>query len=182
MLLFQDWSSEQTWFSVLWHNTHGSWWAPDKPSNCTLELGKPMKFLICPRTFLYYLLFWWIVMLGSISCGKSLSIFNTTSFTLCRCIIGIRVRNFNKPKHFATIALKAIVEMQVSADSNTHEHQCLNITQPIFQSIDVSVTNIQLILIVDSFQSKQEFVEFSSLKPFQSPISAQFLRELNEFL
>ncbi len=150
-----------------------------------------MKFLICPRTFLYYLLFWWIVMLGSISCGKSLSIFNTTSFTLCRCIVGIRVRNFNKPKHFATIALKAIVEMQVSADSNktcnafgtlAHEHQCLNITQPIFQSIDVSVTNIQLILIVDSFQSKQELVEFSSLKPFQSPISAQFLRELNEFL
>ena len=150
-----------------------------------------MKFLICPRTFLYYLLFWWIVMLGSISCGKSLSIFNTTSFTLCRCIIGIRVRNFNKPKHFATIALKAIVEMQVSADSNktcnafgtlAHEHQRLNITQPIFQSVDVSITNIQLILIVDLFQSKQELVEFSSLKPFQSPISAQFLRELNEFL
>ena len=62
---------------------------------------------------------------------------------------------------FATMTLKAIAEMQVSADSNktcntfgtlSHEHQCLNIlTQPIFQSIDVSVTNIQLILIVDSF-------------------------------
>ena len=40
-LLFQDWSSEQTWFSVLWHNTHGSWWAPDKPSNHTLALVYP---------------------------------------------------------------------------------------------------------------------------------------------
>ena len=87
---------------------------------------------------------------------------------------------------FAAIALKAIAEMQASADSNktcntfgfgtlAHEHQCLNITQPIFQLIDVSVTNFQLILIVDSFQSKQEL-------PFWSPTSIQFLTELNKFL
>jgi hypothetical protein len=47
----------------------------------------------------------------------------------------------------ATIALKPIVEMQVSADSKetcnalgtlAHEHQCLNRTQPIFQWMDVS--------------------------------------------
>jgi hypothetical protein len=46
----------------------------------------------------------------------------------------------------ATIALKAIVEMQVLADSKetfnafgtlAHEHQHLNRTQPIFQSSDV---------------------------------------------
>ena len=51
---------------------------------------------------------------------------------------------------FATIALKAIAEMQALADSNktcntfgmlAHDHQRLNITQPIFQLIDVSVTN-----------------------------------------
>ena len=60
-----------------------------KPQNCTLVLGKPMKFLICPRTFLYYLPFWWIVMLGSISCGKSPSIFNTDSFTPCLHIVCI---------------------------------------------------------------------------------------------
>jgi hypothetical protein len=54
----------------------------------------------------------------------------------------------------ATITLKAIAEVQVSADSKetcnafgmlAHEHQCLNRTPPIFQSIDVSVTNFQLI-------------------------------------
>jgi hypothetical protein len=67
--------------------------------------------------------------------------------------------------------------MQVSADSketsNTfhtlaHEHQHLNRTQPIFQSIDVSVTNFQLILIVDSFQFqlKQKLVDFSSSNDF----------------
>jgi hypothetical protein len=76
---------------------------------------------------------------------------------------------------FATIALKAIAEMQASADSNktcnafgtlAHEHQRLNITQPIFQSINVSVTNFQLILIVDLFQLKQELVDFSSLNAF----------------
>jgi hypothetical protein len=76
---------------------------------------------------------------------------------------------------FAIIALKAIAKMQVSADSNktcnafgmlAHEHQRLNITQPIFQLIDVSVTNFQLILIVDSFQLKQELVNFSSSNAF----------------
>ena len=76
---------------------------------------------------------------------------------------------------FATIALKAIAEMQASADSNktcnafgtlAHEHQRLNITQPIFQSIDVSVTNFQLILIVVVSQLKQELVNFSSLNAF----------------
>jgi hypothetical protein len=75
----------------------------------------------------------------------------------------------------ATIALKAIAEMQVSADSKetcnafrklAHEHQCLNRTQPIFQLIDVSVTNFQLILIVESFQLKQELVDFSLLNAF----------------
>ena len=101
MLLFQDWSSEQTWFSVLWHNTHGSYWAPDKPSNCTLSLGKPTKFLICPRTLLYYLPIWWIVMLGSTSCGKSPSIFNTDSFMPCLHIVCIWARNFNKTNQLA---------------------------------------------------------------------------------
>jgi hypothetical protein len=76
---------------------------------------------------------------------------------------------------FATIALKAIVEMQASAYSNktcnafgtlAHEHQCLNITQPIFQLIDVSITNFQLILIVDLFQLKQEMVNFSLSNAF----------------
>ncbi len=76
---------------------------------------------------------------------------------------------------FATIALKTIAEMQASADSNktcnafgtlAHEHHRLNITQPIFQSIDVSVTNFQLILIVDLFQLKQELVDFSSSNAF----------------
>jgi hypothetical protein len=66
----------------------------------------------------------------------------------------------------AMIALKAIAEMQVSADSketcNTfetlaHDHQCLNRTQPIFQWINVSVANFQLILIVNLFQLKQDF-------------------------
>ena len=65
----------------------------------------------------------------------------------------------------ATIALKAIAEMQVLADSEetcnafrtlAHKHQRLNRTQPIFQSIGVSITNFQLILIVDPFQLKQE--------------------------
>jgi hypothetical protein len=50
----------------------------------------------------------------------------------------------------ATIALKAIAEMQASAGSKetcnvfgtlTHEYQRLNNTRPIFQSIDVSITN-----------------------------------------
>ncbi len=66
----------------------------------------------------------------------------------------------------AIIASKAIAEMQVSANPKetcnafgtfAHEHQCLNRTQPIFWLIDVSVTNFQLILIVDSFQLKQDF-------------------------
>jgi hypothetical protein len=65
--------------------------------------------------------------------------------------------------------------MQASADLNktcntfgtlAHEHQRLNITQPIFQSIDVSVTNFQLILIVVVSQLKQELVNFSSLNAF----------------
>jgi hypothetical protein len=65
--------------------------------------------------------------------------------------------------------------MQVSADSKetsnalrtlAHEHQHLNRTQPIFQSIDVSVPNFQLILIVDLFQLKQELIDFSSLDDF----------------
>jgi hypothetical protein len=76
---------------------------------------------------------------------------------------------------FATIALKAIAEMQASADSNktcnafgtlVHAHQCLNTTQPIFQLIDVSVTNFQLILIDDLFQLQQELVDFSSSNAF----------------
>jgi hypothetical protein len=76
---------------------------------------------------------------------------------------------------FATIALKAIAEMQSPADSNktcnsfgmlAHEHQCLNITQPIFQLIDVSVTNYQMILIVHLSHLKQELVDFSSSNAF----------------
>jgi len=76
---------------------------------------------------------------------------------------------------FATIALKAIVEMQASADSNktcnafrtlAHEHQRFNITQLIFQLIDVSVTNFQMILIVYSSQLKRELVDFSSTNVF----------------
>jgi hypothetical protein len=76
---------------------------------------------------------------------------------------------------FATIALKAIAEMQASADSNktcnafgmlAHEHQRFNITQLISQLIDVSVTNFQMILIVDSSQLKQELVDFSSSNTF----------------
>jgi hypothetical protein len=76
---------------------------------------------------------------------------------------------------FSTIALKAIAEMQALADSNktcnafgtlAHEHQRLNITPSIFRLIDVSVTNFQLILIVDSFQLKQESVDFSSSNAF----------------
>jgi hypothetical protein len=68
--------------------------------------------------------------------------------------------------------------MQVSADSKeknnafgtlAHGHQHLNRTQPIFQPIDVSVTNFQLILIVDSFQLKQELVDFSSSNDFYIP-------------
>ncbi len=64
------------------------------------------------------------------------------------------------------IASKAMAEMQVSANSketcNTygtlaHEHQCLNRTQPIFQLINVSITNFQLILIVDLFELRQDF-------------------------
>jgi hypothetical protein len=66
---------------------------------------------------------------------------------------------------FATIALKAIAEMQASADSNKTCNR-FNITQPIFQSIDAFVTNFQLILIVDSFQLKQELIDFSSLNAF----------------
>jgi len=65
--------------------------------------------------------------------------------------------------------------MQASADSNktcnafrtlAHEHQRFNITQLIFQLIDVSVTNFQMILIVDSSQLKQELVDFSSSNAF----------------
>jgi len=47
-----------------------------------------------------------------------------------------------------------------------HEHQCLNITQPIFQLIDVSVTNYQMILIVHLSHLKQELVDFSSSNAF----------------
>ena len=63
----------------------------------------------------------------------------------------------------------------MSADSNktcnafrtlAHEHLCLNISEPIFQSIDLSVTNFQLIMIVDSFQSTQKLVNFSSANAF----------------
>jgi hypothetical protein len=57
------------------------------------------------------------------------------------------------------------VEMQASADSNNTCNR-VNITQPIFQSIDAFVTNFQLILIVDSFQLKQELVGFSSSNAF----------------
>jgi hypothetical protein len=80
-----------------------------------------------------------------------------------------------KQNSFATIALKAIAEMQASADSNktcnafgtlAHEHQRLNITQPIFQLINMSVTNFQMILIVDSSQLKQELLNFSSPNAF----------------
>ena len=39
------------------NNAHGSRRRHDKTSKCTLALGKPMKFLICPCTFLYYLPF-----------------------------------------------------------------------------------------------------------------------------
>jgi hypothetical protein len=67
--------------------------------------------------------------------------------------------------NFATIALKAIAEMQVSADLNKTCNR-FNITQSIFQSIDAFVTNFQLILIVDSFQLKQELVDFSSSNAF----------------
>jgi hypothetical protein len=65
--------------------------------------------------------------------------------------------------------------MQASADSNktcnafgtlAHEHQRFNITQLIFQLIDVSVTNFQMILTVDSSQLKQELVDFSSSNAF----------------
>ncbi len=42
-----------------------------KPSNDTFALSKPMKFHMCPHTLLYYLPIWWIVMYGSVSCGKS---------------------------------------------------------------------------------------------------------------
>jgi hypothetical protein len=63
------------------------------------------------------------------------------------------------------IALKAIAEMQASADSNKTCNR-FNITQPIFQSIDAFVTNFQLILIVDSFQLKQELIDFSSSNAF----------------
>jgi hypothetical protein len=66
--------------------------------------------------------------------------------------------------------LKAIAEMQASADSNKTCNR-FNITQPIFQSIDAFVTNFQLILIVDSFQLKQEFVQLPTI-----------LRELNNDL
>jgi hypothetical protein len=114
-------------------------------------------------------------MLGSISCGKSPSIFYTKSFTPCRCIVAFEPVTSTNQNSFATIALKAIAEMQASADLNktcntfgtlAHEHQRLNITQPIFQSIDVSVTNFQLILIVVVSQLKQELVNFSSLNAF----------------
>jgi hypothetical protein len=55
--------------------------------------------------------------------------------------------------------------MQVSADLNKTCNR-FNITQSIFQSIDAFVTNFQLILIVDSFQLKQELVDFSSSNAF----------------
>ncbi len=66
------------WYSVLLHNnTHGSWRAPNKPSNCTIALGKPTKFQICPGAILNYLFLWiWIVMYGSLSTGKSYRNFN----------------------------------------------------------------------------------------------------------
>ena len=75
----------------------------------------------------------------------------------------------------ATIVLKAIAEMQALADSTeicnafrmfTLENQRLKRTQLIFQLIDVSINNFQLILIVDLFQLKQELVDFSSLNAF----------------
>jgi hypothetical protein len=92
---------------------------------------------------------------------------------------------------FATIALKATVEMQASADSNktcnalgmlAHEHQRFNISQLIFQLIDVSVTNFQMILIVDSSQLKEELVDFSSSNAFSIATLTQFLRKFNTFL
>jgi hypothetical protein len=42
---------------------------------------------------------------------------------------------------FATIALKAIAEMQASADSNKTCNR-FNITQPIFQSIDAFISQV----------------------------------------
>ena len=55
--------------------------------------------------------------------------------------------------------------INIKANSNKTCNR-FNITQPIFQSIDAFVTNFQLILIVDSFQLKQELVDFSSSNAF----------------
>jgi hypothetical protein len=48
----------------------------------------------------------------------------------------------------------------------TEQAGCIASAQPIFQSIDKPATNFQLILIVDSFQSKQELVDFLSSNAF----------------
>jgi hypothetical protein len=48
----------------------------------------------------------------------------------------------------------------------TERAGCIASAQPIFQSIDKPATNFQLILIVDSFQSKQELVDFLSSNAF----------------
>ncbi len=93
---------------IFQHNAHGSRRRHDKTSKCTLALGKPTKFLICLRTFLYYLPIWWIVMLGSISCDKSPSIFNTDSFTPCLHIVCIWARNFNKPNQFSKDSIESL--------------------------------------------------------------------------
>ncbi len=111
-LLFQDWSSEQTQFSVLWHNTHGSWWAPNKPSNHTLVLGKPTKFLICPCTLLYYLLIWWVVMCWIQSLAVKVQASSTPKVSHHTvALLAFEPVTSKKQNNFATIAVKAIAKM-----------------------------------------------------------------------
>ncbi len=64
---------------------------PTSPQTAHLRSESQQSFssALIPFSLLYCLPIWWIVMLGSISCGKSPSIFNTDSFTPCLCIVCI---------------------------------------------------------------------------------------------
>ena len=153
-LLFQDWSSEQTWFSVLWHNTHGSWWAPDKPSNCTLALSKPAEFLIWLRTLLYYLPIWWIVMLGSISWVRLTAVKVQVSSipTVSRhafAMFAFEPVTSTKQTSSPNTALNATAEMQPSADILENLG-----TQLIVQLIDAYISNKDEICSVSQLAAK----------------------------
>ncbi len=93
---FQDWSLS---------NHHDE-------SDCTLTLGKPTKFHICPRTFLCFPFHWyWIVKYGSLSCSKSQESSTPKVSRHAFALLAFEPVTSTNQNNSAMIALKAIAEM-----------------------------------------------------------------------